>query len=335
MEPAVFAPEIPAPRDFTAADIKRVPTPAAGEIEGGIGIPREVWLALGAAIVLIGAPLAGFTLGRDDSSPAEPATVRGGTVSLEHDGSWSATSARVAGLDLAQPIALRNRGGVKLSAGRLKSYPPGFQPVPLALRERFSGRTNQATIRLGSRPARRYTVGLRSGGPLWLALAPDSKGWVAIACEGPGADKPGVCPAVASSLQVRDAAAVPVGPVEEVATDISASLTDLNGARGAAQPRLRVRSATTRASAARRLAAAHERAAATLTGIELRPQERALVERLARALRIQSQHLERLAQAAARRQFGRYDTARRTITRQEGNVRAAVRRLASIGYDAT
>ncbi len=266
---------------------------------------------------------------------SDPASVRAGTVSLEHDGSWSATSARIAGLDLAQPIALRHRDGVTLNAGRLESYPAGFQPIPRALRARFAGRTSQATIRLGARPARRYAVTLRTDGRLWLALAPDSEGWVAIACEGPGADRPAACPAVASSLEVRGARAVAVGPLEQVAKAISAAITDLNRARTAARPRLRVRSAATRADAANQLTVAHERAATALETLDLRPQERPLVTGLARELRGQSRNFERLGSAAVRRQFGRFDRTRRAVTLQERRVRAAVRRLATIGYDAS
>ena len=331
--PPLADPRFPAPRDATAADVKRGP---AWEEPGDDGAPNTtlMLLAVAAVLALVGAPLAGWLLGRDDPPPGQ-ATARSAALTLEHDPAWTTGGGPIAGLDLEQPIALRRADGVRLAAGRLASFPPGFDPVPSDLRERFSGPGSDSTIRLGAWAASRHAVGLEGGERLWLALVPDSKGWVAVACEGPGADRASACPAVAASVQIRDATAVALGPDAEIATQIGAVLTDLNTARTSAARSLRSSSLNTRAHANRRLAAAHTRTAATLTGLKSRPQERVLVKGLATALRGQSPNLIRLARATTERRRGDYDAAVRRIRQQEGAVGTAIRRLRAIGYGAT
>jgi hypothetical protein len=333
--PPVADPQFPPPRDATAADIKRGPAwDERGDDEDGGSNTTLVALAAAAVLALVGAPLAGWLLGHDDPPPG-PATARSAALTLEHSPAWTAGGSPIAGLDLEQPIALRRADGVRLAAGRLASFPPGFDPVPSDLRRRFAGPSRDSTIRLGTWTASRHAVGLDGGGRLWLALLPDSKGWVAVACEGPGADRASACPAVAASVQIRDATAVTLGADAEIATQIGSALTDLNTARASATRALRSPSPNARAHANRRLAEAHKRAAASLTGVTSRPQERALVRRLATALRGQSPNLIRLARATTRRQRGDYDAAVRRIRGQERAIGTAFRRLRSIGYETT
>ncbi|MEA2151548.1 MAG: serine/threonine kinase PknH [Solirubrobacteraceae bacterium] len=333
--PPVVDPQFAALHDATAADVKRPPAWDEQPPPSEDGSPNTtlVAMAVAAVLALVGAPLAGWLLGHDDPPPG-PATARSGALTLEHSPAWTTAGSPIAGLDLAQPIALRRRDGVRLAAGRLAQFGPGFDPVPPDLRKRFSGKSRDSTIRLGALTAARHAVALDTGGRLWLALVPDSKGWVAVACEGPGADRPTACPAVAASLRIRGATAVGLGPDGNVATQIGAAITDLNSARASATGALRAASVQARAHAANRLAAAHRRTAATLEGLKTRPQERPLVTALARALRAQSPSLRRLALATSRRRRGDYDAAVRAIALQEGRIRSATRRLRSIGYEA-
>jgi hypothetical protein len=332
--PPAIDPQFPALHDATAADVKRPPAWDERPQPADDGAPNTTLmvLAVAAVLALVGAPLAGWLLGHGDPAPG-PATVRSSALTLEHDPSWSAGGSPIAGLDLAQPVALRRADGVRLAAGRLAQFEPGFDPVPPGLRKRFSGRTRDSTIRLGALTAARHAAGLDTGGRLWLALVPDSEGWVAVACEGPGADRASACPAVAASVQIHGTTAVALGPDGDIATQIGAAIADLNSARTSAAAGLRSASLQARAHAANRLAAAHRRAAATLAGLKTRPQERPLVTALASALRAQSPSLRRLALATTRRRRGDYDAAVRAVRRQERRIRAATRRLRSIGYE--
>jgi hypothetical protein len=137
---------------------------------------------------------------------------------------------------------------------------------------------------------------------------------------------------VAASLAIKGATAVTLGPSPEIATQITGALDDLSAARGSATAGLRSRSLITRGHASNRVAAAHERAAKRLTGLDLRPQERPLVADLASALRAQSPRLRRLATATVRRRAGDYNAARDAIGAQERRIDAALGRLRSIGY---
>jgi hypothetical protein len=338
-EPALPQPVLPeaagpAQRDLTAADFRRAFTDRPQEPPRSRSVSPEVLGGL-ALLLLVLAPVSGYALGDGGGSPPAPKRVSSAALTLEHDASWAPTRAGITGLELTQAVTLRHSDGVKLAAGRLPTFALGFDPVPPALRKRFAGRTQDATIRLGGATASRHAVALDSGGRLWLALVPDSKGWIAVACEGPGADRDSACPAVAATLTIRGASAVPLGPSKQVATSIGAAIDDLNRARKSAARPLRSASLDVRAHALGRVAAAHTRVANILTGLRVRPQEGPLVAGLADALRAQSPKLVALATATTRRRRADYDSARAGIRRQDRRVTTALRRLRSIGYDAS
>ncbi len=319
------------PRNLTAADLRR-DAELWGEPERPPRRVSNTTLAIaGLVALLVVAPVAGWALGHDDP-PAGPEQARSAALTLEHSAAWSRGSGDIDGLELEDPITLRRGDGVKLAAGRMLTFRAGFDPVPAALRDRFAGKSDPVTVRLGSHTAARHAVALRSRERLWLALVPDDKGWIAIACEGPGADRPGVCPAVASTLDVIAAKPVPLGPDKRLAEQIDGALTKLNAVRAATALLLRARSAATRGRAAGRSARAHAAAARTLAGLDARPQEAPLVALLAKHLRGQADNLENLSRAASRRRVIRYDSARAAIKIRERRVRAALARLRSVGY---
>lgn len=214
----------------------------------------------------------------------------------------------------------------------MKTFRMGFDPVPKALSQRFLNAPASRPIRLGTRTAIRHAVTLANRERLWIALLPDSKGWVVVACEGRGADLPAGCPSVASSVELEDASAVRLGPDKRVASQINDALADVNGVRKATKAALKSRKATTRAGAAERSAEAHQRAADALSRLSLRPQEGPLVDTLAGELAGQANNLERLAAAASRRRVKRYDSARAAVRNRERRIQRALRRLRSIGY---
>lgn len=316
----------------TAADMQRTPAATGERPAARRAIPPQV-LAIAAAVLVVAAPVLGYLLGHT-SPPPKPQQASTAALTLAHDATWKPAAGSIEGLKLTQALTLRRADGVKLAAGRLASNEPGFDPLPRALRARFAAKakTTPVTVRLGSYTAVRHAVALRSGDRLWLALVPDSKGWVAIACEGPGADDPAICPAVASTLVLDGATGVPLGPDKGVAAQIDAVLTRLSAARTAARTGLKAKSAAARATAATIAADAHKQAARKLRSLDLRPQERPLVVAVATALSAEQHDLERLAKAAKHRDVARYDAARATIRRSERRVSAALRGLRAIGY---
>jgi len=288
-------------------------------------------LAAAAVSLVVAATMAGYLLGHDEPA-SPPGRAASGSLSLTHDAAWSRSSVGIEGLELDRPVALRRSDGVKLVAGRMASFTPGFDPVPSALRKRSSATSAPVAVRLGSRAAVRHAVPLRSGERLWVALLPDEQGWVAIACEGLGADRAAVCPAVAGSVEVKDASGVAPGPDDGVASAISSAVATLNGVRSSARRGLRSRSRLTRARTARRVAAAHRTAATSVEKSGARPQELGPVRALRDGLRAQALNFGRLASAAESRRVSRYDAARDAIRRRERKLRSALAALREIGY---
>jgi serine/threonine protein kinase len=334
-QPDKLAPAKPGPPPVhgTRADIQRG---SAAEEEPEAQAPRiskRMLAGVGAGLALVAAPLLGYGLGHAEPAPP-PIPARSAALTLKHDGDWSASRGGIDGLKLDQATTLRRTDGVKLTAGRMAGYRAGFDPVPRALRSRFSRASAPVTVRLGSRTAARHAVGLKNGERLWVAFVPDTKGWVVVACEGRGADRPTGCPAVASTLEVVGAKSVPLGPDQAVAKQINAILRKVNIAREAARPRLGAKSTRRRKIAARSAAKAHTTAARELLALPLRPQERPLVVMLAHDLRAQATNLKRLASAAAKRRADRYNKARKAISGTDDSVRAVLKRLHSIGYKA-
>ena len=178
----------------------------------------------------------------------------------------------------------------------------------------------------------RHAVGAAIHERLWLALVPDDKGWVAVACEGPGADRAGVVPRRRRQPRGRDADGVDPGPDPDVAAAIGSAVTALNGVRTSTRRGLRSRVALTRARAAASMASAHRDAAGKVAASGARPQEREPVKALADGLLAQAETFDRLAAAARRRRVARYDAARDAIARREVRLRAAFDDLREIGY---
>jgi hypothetical protein len=329
IEPTPAVPVPDARRSTPPADLPpKDDTPA----EPARSIPLAA-VVVAALVLLVGAAIAGNRLGREEPAPS-PARATSAALALTHDATWSRSPAAIEGLELEQPVSLRRANGLKLVAGRLASFDPGFDPVPRALRARFAATGKPVTVRLGDHLAVRHAVELRSRERLWLALAPDDKGWVAVACEGPGADAPSACPAIAGTFHVLGAKGVSPGPDGAVAAAMSGALAELNAVRVSTKRALRSRKALTRAQAARRVAAAHRTAAGKVAAAGARPQEAALVRRLGDGLLAQAANFTNLANAAQRRRVARYDSARDTIRRRERRLRAALDALADIGYRA-
>ncbi|MBJ7469868.1 MAG: protein kinase [Solirubrobacteraceae bacterium] len=326
-------PAPPAVGDRTTTDARRPgspdPAPNPDDAQQTRSWRRPA-MAAAAALLLVVAPILGYVLGRSDQPRAS--TSSSGAVSVSHDGDWASAAGDLEGLQLEQPVALRHADGEQLAAGRMPAFASGWDPLPQAVRDRVAGPIKPAQVRLAGRPAVRYAGALKSGGRLWVALLPDTRGWTAVACEGPTADR-GDCAQVAATLRLNDGARpVTPGPDSAVAQPLGAAVTALSTARKTAEPALAAKSMAKRASAARRLSTAHRQAAASIKKVDGRPQEAALLTSAARALDDQAERLRRLAVAADRNNAAEYRVARAMALKQEQRIDVAIQRLSLAGY---
>lgn len=310
-------------RPGTAPDAHPAPTRRAVRL-------RRALLA-GTAALLVGAPIAGYRLGRPEPPP-QPAQLRSQNLAITHDALWTPAPTRIDGLDVDDAIGLRDRRGTVLLAGRLRAPAAGLDPLPAALRRRLSGTLAPQAVRLGGRTGQRYAARLRAGGALWLIAFPDSRGWAAVGCSAPAGRPDRRCASVAATLRVTAASPVALGPDRRVATTLDRTIAGLSRARVAARPRLRARSRTTRDRAAQALASSHRRAARTLRGLASRPQERPLLARLAATLDSEARVLGRLGRAARRNRRADYNAAREGVRLAERRVAAALAALRGAGY---
>ena len=282
-------------------------------------------------VLLVAAPIAGYLLGHSPAPP-EPVAARGGDVTVTHDAAWSPSTGAIEGLTLDDPLTLRRTDGVKLVAGRIPEFGPGFDPLPQAVQRRLTKTAKPAVAKLGDRTVVRYAGELKSGEQFWAALAPDSKGWTAVACEAPTTAAVRGCAALGSTLAVAGATGITPGPDAEVAAALAAAVKPLSSARARAQAGLSAKRLPKRASAAHVLANAHGHAATAVKRIEARPQEATLVGALARELIGEAAALDRLGDAAAKRDTTRYRRARAAARERDAALDKALERLQAAGY---
>ena len=324
--------------NLTTADARRPSgAPADPAPEADQSAARRKLVAalpwIGVALLLVAAPVAGYALGHTPKPPA-PQTAKAGALTMTHEAAWRPASGAIEGLKLDDAVTLRRADGVKLVAGRVPEFAPGFDPLPQAVQARLAAPAKATVVRLGDRQAVRYAGALKSGDGLWVALAPDSKGWTAVACEGPGVDRGTGCSALAAGLRVSGATPVALGADPETAKSLSATLTRLGSARDQAAVGLGAKSAAKRAGAAGRMATAHDAAASAVRKVQARPQEASLLAGLARELDAEGQAFTRLKAAAGRRDAAAYRRARSAVKEHEAAVDAALKRLRRAGYGA-
>ncbi len=321
------------PSDRTTTDSRRPSSEEAPEDDQAANSGRWKRPAAYAALALlvVAAPVAGYLLGHSPSPP-EPVAARSAAVAVTHDAAWKPGTSGIEGLELDGAVTLRRADGVKLVAGRLPESAAGFDPLPKATRQRLALAATPTTAKLGDRTVVRYAGKLKTGDGLWVALAPDAKGWTAVACEGPAAELGAGCAAVGATLKVPGVAPVTPGADAEVAAALAAALKPLGTARANAAPGLRAKSIAKRASASRTLAAAHRKASAAVKAIDARPQEAALFVTLARALTAEAAWLSALGQAAGKRDATGYRRARAAVREQEERLAQALKRLKAAGY---
>jgi len=262
-----------------------------------------------------------------------PRTARSQSLQVSYAPPWEPSGATIPGLGIDGAVGLRRPDGTVLAAGRLRDPSPGFDPAPAALRQTAARDPRAARVRLGDRDAVRYAVPLRAGGSLWMVAFPDSKGWTTVACSAPDGRPDGVCADVAATARSRtQTKPIAIGPDKEVAEGLDLVVRRLNRARATARPRVRSRTAATRARGLRNLATADLAAVRSLGRLKLRPQEPALFDGMVTALRGEAGTLRRLARAALGRRRATYNRERGSLRLAERRVRRAMTDLRAAGY---
>lgn len=325
---------------LTAADRQRdggaTPAPVSEPARSSTssGARKGRWaLALAGALLLL-APVAGYAIAGGGGSDAPAAKqVTAGSVRLKADAAWKPGEGSVPGLKLEAPVTLQNGSGVVLTAGRLSAPASGLDPTGKAFRATLPG-AKPTTVRVGERSAVRYAGKQTAGGAAWVVLLPDDRGWTTVACRSAAPDAPleKACAPVAATLATPGARAAQPSPDKATAAAITATLTALNKTQAQAKDDLRSKGPKTRAAAARDAAAANRRAAADISGAEVRPQDKVLVAALAAALRRQATAFEQLATAATRKDRAAYNRARKRVARAERDVERALAGLSRGGY---
>ncbi len=294
---------------------------------------RSTLIAAAAAAACVLAAVLGYVLGDRDDRAAGPGTARSQSLQLGYSPPWQPSGATIPGLGVDGAVGLRRPDGTVLVAGRLRDPAPGFDPAPKALRERAARRLEPVSVRIADRAGVRYAAPLRAGGSLWMVAFPDTKGWTTVACSSPAPQPGGVCATVAATARSRSGSPVTMAPARATAAALDRQIRPLNRVRLGARPAIKSRTPATRAEALRRLADADVTAAGGLARIDgLRPQEPALFQALARALRSEAGVLRRLANAAAKRRRNTFNTTREELKAAERRVRLAERDLRSAGY---
>jgi protein kinase-like protein len=320
--------------------LRRAPVVAVDEERR---VSRE--LIAGVAVGAVALVLGGFLLGRlahgePGAGPTGVAVAGPIALSFPTD-EWRAASrpAEIEGLALTGPVGLMSLGkgrpgslvaGVGREARGARLLPPAF--VELLQRT-----PRREAVRLGSLAGFRYRdlSHRRSRGSLTVYAVPTTAGVATIACLAPTPDAPALarCESVATTLVLRGAEALPLGPNQRYAAAVNTALTSLESQRSEGRRALGdARTPVAQARAADQLATAYRAAAAGLgraaPGPIEEPYHRSIVATLERA----TEGYTALAEAARAHRRLDYDRAAAQVERAEDALDRSVRALERIGY---
>ncbi len=299
-------------------------------------------LAAGLALGVVAIALLGFVLGRlahgePGSKPLSPAVAGPISLSFSADDWAAAQPAEIEGLGLTGAVGLRSLrepgslvAGVGREARGARLLPPAF--VELLLRT-----PRREAVRLGSLAGFRYRdlKHRRSSGSLTIYAVPTTAGVATIACLAPVPDSETLvrCESVATTLALRGAEALPLGPNQRYAAAVNTALTSLEAQRSEGRRALsEARTPAAQARAADQLAIAYRAAAAGLgragPGPIEEPYHRSILATLARA----AEGYGALAEAAGAHRRLAYDRAAAQVERAEDGLDRSVRALKRVGY---
>jgi protein kinase-like protein len=320
--------------------LRRAPVVAVDEDRR---ISRE--LIAGALVGALALLLGGFLLGRlahGEPSAGPTGVAVAGPIALSfptNDWRAAARPAEIEGLALSGPVGLTSLrkgqpGSLVAGVGREAR---GARLLPPAFVELLQRTPHREAVRLGSQAGFRYRdlQHRRLPGSLTVYAVPTTAGVATIACLAPRADSSmfARCESVATTLVLRGAEALPLGPNQRYAAAVNTALTSLETQRAEGRRALReARTPAAQARAADQLAAAYRAAAAGLgrasPGPIEEPYHRSIVKSVERA----AEGYAALAEAARAHRRLDYDRAAAQVERAEDALDRSVRALERIGY---
>lgn len=299
------------------------------------------------AVALLVAAVLGYLAGRGHARVLrrEPTvTTPVGSVLLDLPAHWrrSSNAPAIPGLALGHQIALAPDADAS-HAGLLAGVLPAGQPSPLprTFVARMRALPATAVVGLQETQAYRYSgiaiSGVTQSLTVYVVPNPggDPTGLVCYAASGKEADMQACQRAVATLTLAGQAQSYDLTPQAEYASGLSGLLTTLDARRGALRSQLAAHVSTGRAKQlAEGLAHAFAVAAATLSGLEpavsAGPAQTALSSAILRARAA----YQNLANAAAKRDEGRFAAARSEVDQAEAGVDVALENFSLLGFKA-
>ena len=225
-------------------------------------------------------------------------------------------------------------GGPGFVAGAAPADAANFTLLPRAFLTAAGIPSDRPAVELADGvPAFRYT-GVRPEGfdaPLTVYALQTADGVINAACF--GADVK-TCDAVASTLELQGAKALPLGPGAAYAKTLDRALGRLDRARTSGRRSLARASDNRRyATAADGLARAYGSAAATLRGAAPQPADASVNGVVVDALQRGQAAYRTLAKTARRNNRSGFPAARRAVSGADAKVRKALAALETAGYD--
>lgn len=295
-------------------------------------------------VAVIGFGLARVSRGPDGgsggSAPALSRQAATKSFRVSYPAKWQRLSAAPAGLlpSLSEPLALASTGtGEELVIGTESAGEPSAGQLPVALRAAVSTAPRAQLVSLGGRRFYRYLNLTPHGQAVTesVYLLDTTNGTVGAVCaaQKPSESFTATCEQVLASLRLSSGNVVAPPVQAGYALGLNAAVVKLNAARRALGPALSTGSLASRAQAARQLAAAHARAAAST--IRLSPDGGGLTvanRALASALGRTASAYRALGQAITDRRQAAYRSAEGQIQASSRALDLAYGRLRGLGY---
>ena len=344
--PGPLAPRLPEPWPTQEPARRVAPAEALPGGHGGRRTARRPAGLIGAGMLsaaLVAA--AGFgsaqALRSDGPRTAAGRTAANAAFELRLPAGWRRVSDApgVPGVELTRRLtaAPAAPAGVRLVAGLADAEGPrllardGYQAARPA--------RDPERVALGALQALRYrdlTIAARPATRLTLYAIPSDRGVATVACmaEPPaGRSSLAACERVATTLRLRAARALAIGPSAAYARSVTRTLGRLDRARRSAGRRLAdARTAAGQARTAARVGDSYAAAARALSDVRVNPADRPSHRLLVTALRRTQRSFAALARAAGTGSADRYRVASRDVAGAVAGVDRAIRRLRSAGY---
>jgi serine/threonine protein kinase len=293
-------------------------------------------LRLVALIASLAIGLTALSFGAMSSGNAGTDTRRvvSGDLAVDVPRSWTVSKVRespIEGLPLEDPAVLSAGQGQTVTIGMSEAI--GKSLLPRGLRS--PGDPDGEPVALGDLEALRYPD-LSSQGPGLAAFVVPTEGGVATVSCRPGARRPSffeACQRLASTLDLVEVKAFPLGPSPAFADGLRRRLTVLHRRRARLTKRLAAAgTADGQAAVASDLGTAFRRAARGLASLSVTPQSAGGQASVVGGLRGVHDAYRALAAAAAREDAAGYTDAARTVGRAEDRVDRRLQGLEQLGY---